>query len=440
MQATPILASIDKDKSGNPRFFKLAHEKQSVLLEPGKTWARLDLFKWVTRGLMEEPQSFHVEKNGDVELNGHHIPLLQEDSVQLLQTEINRRHPTSVSSQPHHLHAPHKPKHTEPPAEAFKRVVFHVKLDALGHFLIEAWRAGEHFETGLRGLPHWVTTGLIKPLDGLHIDPLQRHVEVHGKSFACDSNGALELEHLLNSNYSPVLDVDAHDPVTIRENVASPTGFDIHFWMTHVGARFEVKGHLNQERLDILQDSVRCGLLKQGTILRISPPKLLIRRRKPDGGEEHIPELPDILYLKASAIEIQKTLNHPVIRHGSGAASKEPDEKHAEKTGIIAIRVVRAAGDHRLLWMDCTREDGKTEHKALTHHNVADLNSGHAFDKGLDVNLSLDHRTLSLLQVATGQETHLGVDPSSPDADLDQASQLLTNALLLKPSSDLKAG
>jgi len=56
----------------------------------------------------------------------------------------------------------------------------------------------------------------------------------------------------LNARYAPTLKIGQENAVEIRDNPASPTGFDIHFVAVRVGTRFDVKGHLTQEQLDVL--------------------------------------------------------------------------------------------------------------------------------------------------------------------------------------------
>src|SRR5439155_1766335 len=109
-----------------------------------------------------------------------------------------------------------------------------------------------------------------------------------------------------------------------------PTGFDIHFVTFRVGARFDVKGHLNQEQLEILQNPAKCDLLQHGVVLRLSPPHLLVRRKRPDGGEERIPEMPDIDYLRVTwrqlppKAESQKPRAAPIWMQPSSRSAAKP--------------------------------------------------------------------------------------------------------------------
>ena len=55
--------------------FTLTLMGETVTLDPGKLWVKVDVHKWVTRDLMEAPPSFRVLANGAVEINGEKIAL-----------------------------------------------------------------------------------------------------------------------------------------------------------------------------------------------------------------------------------------------------------------------------------------------------------------------------------------------------------------------------
>ena len=144
------------------------------------------------------------------------------------------------------------------------RVHFKVKLDRLGHMLIECVRGAERTETGLRGIPMLVANGFLLKPESYHVDPMQRAIEVDGVRFDCTEAGARHLEEAFNARYSPRLGGDRAISIEFRENLAATTGFDIHFTVIRAGVPFEIKGHLSQENLDILQDPVKCDLLQPG--------------------------------------------------------------------------------------------------------------------------------------------------------------------------------
>ncbi|MHB9008845.1 MAG: hypothetical protein ACYDC1_18195, partial [Limisphaerales bacterium] len=61
-----IAPAVLRDAEGNPKRFALTLDGETVDLDPGKPWHQVDHFKWVTRGLIDEPQSFHVRADGGV--------------------------------------------------------------------------------------------------------------------------------------------------------------------------------------------------------------------------------------------------------------------------------------------------------------------------------------------------------------------------------------
>src|SRR6266446_5799877 len=92
-----IQAGQQRDDEGNPKAFTLTLGAETVTLDSGKPWFHVDHYKWVTRGLIEEPQSFHIQRDGTVEINGEKIRLSDPDGVAKLEFEINKHHTSIVS-------------------------------------------------------------------------------------------------------------------------------------------------------------------------------------------------------------------------------------------------------------------------------------------------------------------------------------------------------
>jgi hypothetical protein len=428
-----IRAGRDQDARGHPRAYTLSYGTETITLEPGKPWHKLDTFKWITRGLIEEPQSLHVLKNGAVEINAERILLDDPDGLGKLEIEINKHHPPSIA---HHPPTVSSDTFASESASTGK-VRFKVKLDHLGHLMIECVRGIEHVETGLRGLPGLVQGGFMLPPRALRVDPLQRAVEIDEVRYDCTDAGARQLQDILNARYAPELQPEDRHPILVRENAASATGFDIEFVAIHAGGRIEVKGHLSQERLNLLQDHTRCDLLRHGVTLRLSPPYLLVRRRRPDGGEERMPEIQDVHYLRVTAADLQEVLNHKLVRRTEASHDSFPTTS-TTATGapprICELRLVRNRQSRMFLWLECHYTQGKSsDGRAFTHHNVADLQQRGAFAHRLDISLSLDHRRLSILNQDTREEQVIIVDNQSSDEELSRAGQLLTAALSLDP-------
>jgi len=291
-------------------------------------------------------------------------------------------------------------------------------------------RGAERVETGLRGLPSLVQNRLMLAPRQYHVDPLHRGIELDGTFYEATQDGAGQLAEILNTRYAPSPEDDQDTAIEIKENPAAATGFDIHFVTVVSGARFEVKGHLSQEKLDLLQDSAKCDLLQPGVILRLTPPHMLFRRRRPDGGEEHIPELPDIQYRRITAPELQRLFNHPIIRRGGESVAAAALHAHEQDDDLVELRVTRNPQNKKVLWLETSTAAGSAPTgRAFTHHNIADLQEAGVFLPHLDVSLSLDHCVLSILNIETKHEDRLTLDTQSPDSTLDEAGRMLTAAL-----------
>lgn len=440
--AKRLKAGKKSDEEGNPKVFTLSLGAETVVLEPGKSWNKLDVYKWVTRGVIEDPRSFHIHADGAIAIAGENIRLSDPEGTAKLEREIHSRHAPPVAHK-----TPATGHGTRAPASGAAsgisgRVQFKVRLDHLGHLMVECFRRNERVETGIRGLPSLVENGLMLKPKSLHVDPLLRGVDIDDTHFESNEAGARQLEEFLNSRYAPALGAEEDDAVEIKENPAAATGFDIRFVTIRAGARFEIKGHLSQDKLDVLQDTNRCEILQPGTVLRLSPPCLLFRRRRRDSSEEKIPELPDVQYRRVTAGQLQRMLNHPVIRRLGEKAEQTAAAEQEQPVDIIEIRVVRNPQNKLFLWLECvTTAGGTPKGSALTHHNISELQHHAVFLPHLEVALSVDNRTLRVLNKESNQKEVIAIDQSSPDADLGKAGLMLTAALkppVPRPATEVK--
>src|SRR5262245_61919135 len=105
-QRPRVKADKHTDAEGNAKVFTLSLGEETVTLDPGKPWIHVDRYKWVTRGLIEAPQSFHVLPDGTAEINGEKIRLSDPDGGVRLESEINKHHTSVV--------VPHKPVPASP--------------------------------------------------------------------------------------------------------------------------------------------------------------------------------------------------------------------------------------------------------------------------------------------------------------------------------------
>src|SRR6266498_2722105 len=127
-QRPRVKVAKHNDAEGNAKGFTLSLGGETVTLDPGKPWVHVDRYKWVTRGLIEAPQSFHVLPDGTVEVNGEKIRLSDPEGVVKLEFEINKHH-TSVVSHKSPSVSPTTVPQTHGPS--LLKVCFKVRLDHL---------------------------------------------------------------------------------------------------------------------------------------------------------------------------------------------------------------------------------------------------------------------------------------------------------------------
>ena len=371
----------------------------------------------------------HVFADGSLEINSEKISITDPAGSSKLEHQINKHHAPVGAHKP--MAAAHSAARAAaaPPADPRR---FRVKLDHLGHVLIEWGHGIDREETGLRGLATLITNGLIRKPGHYRVDPMQRSIEIDGVTFECNEAGVKRLEEALNTRYAPSPQGSKGVAIEIKENLAASTRFDIHFRTSHAGVTHDIKGHLTQELLDVLQDPAKCDLIQPGIHLLLSPPNLLIRRRRADMGEERIPELPDVNLLRLTSVQLQQIINHPLIRRNSGATATESAPTAGDQSAeIVEMRVVRNPAEKMFLWLECVTARGEPPGpKAFTHHNIAELQHGGCFLPYLEVCLSLDQRRLSIHDNRTHKEEAIKLDPQScPDEVLREASRMLTWAL-----------
>ncbi|MCC6231340.1 MAG: hypothetical protein IT580_01780, partial [Verrucomicrobiales bacterium] len=187
----PIIARLDLHPEGAPRGFVLTAGDESSVLAPGQSWMQVDHYKWVTRGLMEPPQSFHVAADGTVDLNGESFSPQDPGAAERLTRLLNARHAAQPPPRPP---TPSRRDESSLP----QGVTYHVRLDPYGHLLIRAARGSDQTETGMRGLAHLAAEGWTRPFRSLHVDPLQRYIELNGTRYEPTPAGAAALEAFLN--------------------------------------------------------------------------------------------------------------------------------------------------------------------------------------------------------------------------------------------------
>jgi hypothetical protein len=150
-----VTAKRHLNPEGKPHHFTLSYADETVILEPGKPWPKTDTFKWVTRGLIEEPQSFHVLANGTVEINAERITLDDPEGA----SQAGASDQQTSSAVPRAQAAGHPASPGGSRVRGAGKVHFRVKLDHLGHMMIECTRGHERAETGCAACRRWCRAG-----------------------------------------------------------------------------------------------------------------------------------------------------------------------------------------------------------------------------------------------------------------------------------------
>jgi hypothetical protein len=171
-----------------------------------------------------------------------------------------------------------------------------------------------------------------------------------GELFRFDdtSDGAAAFERALNERYVSEDATSSVQNVMVYSNAASPTGFDLQFPACPHGFAENRRRHLNEETIQILQDTERCRVLRKGIIVVLAPPNLVFKRRHGDLSETHLPAVPssivsvrgedgqvrtidlsqpvDLLHLTAP--DLAAVFNHPAINRRSALASAASSRAH----------------------------------------------------------------------------------------------------------------
>jgi hypothetical protein len=242
---------------------------------------------------------------------------------------------------------------------------FRVELDKRGQVHIHCLQGKETVASiGLTssGLNSLVQQGLMRKPRSFAIGALHDWVELEGElcSFEKGRNDSAHLEQLLNERYVPASTAGSGKLVAVYINAASPTGFEIQFPLTLAGSTENRRRPMNDQALELLQDSEHCGLLHKRIIVKLIPPNLVFKERTPDGGERYLLRsientLPlaeeegrqktidlsqPINYMRLTPLELTSLFNHPSINRFTNAAPQpgppvEPPQHPRSQTAAI---------------------------------------------------------------------------------------------------------
>lgn len=326
--------------------FTLTLGEETIELWPLRNWGQLDVYKWRVRGKLPGTPAGLEIANDHVRMAGETVSTKDPEGIVKLQKLFNEwlaleRDSAQLSrqkSQPKPVSPAHSPSvATEPHSPKF-----HVELDKESQVHIKCVQGKETLATiGLNpsGFTSLVNQGLMHKPHALKVGALHDWVELDGVLFSFEKgrNDATLLEKALNERYLSAAALGQGKDIVISPNAASSTGFDIQFPAKLGGVRQIRKHPLNEETIELLQDPDKCGLLQKGTVIKVSRPNFIFKRKTPDGGERYFEKSPEttvsvtdddgqvrhidlsqpVNYLRLSALELTAVFNHPSINlHG----------------------------------------------------------------------------------------------------------------------------
>jgi len=240
------------------------------------------------------------------------------------------------SSQPG---SPQLPPEQAPPGQLDEETVrFQVEMDDAGRTKVTCFEGKEPVKmvaVNPQGIAALVDLGLMRKPQAWKVGALHNWVELDGELFRLEKgkDGASQLEKALNERYQPTAEPGAPPDIQAFPNPASPTGFDLQFPVTINGLPGNRRYHLNEETMELLQDSQKCRVLRKGTIVKLAAPNLVFKRKTADGGDRYLVSAPrnivciradggqtktidlshplDLLHLGAQ--ELTAVLNHPAV-------------------------------------------------------------------------------------------------------------------------------
>jgi hypothetical protein len=326
--------------------YTMTIDGETIDLLPLRNWGQLDVYKWTMRGKLPgtppglEISADHVKLAGEVvsakDPEGQaKLEKLVEEWLALEKQSLElARRKSAAKTQP--LAA------TSPQPAELQMTRFEVELDKRGQVHVRCVQGKEVLATiGLNvpGFHNLVNQGYMRKPHAIKAGALHDWVELDGVlySFEHGKDESSRLAQALNTTYAPTTSVRRGKDIVIFENAASSTGFDIQFPTMTAGVVESRRRPLNEECLELLQDSVRTALLQPGLIIKLSRPNFIFKQKTPDGGERYLDKSPHNLvqiadddggqktidlsqpvnYLHLSAVELTAVFNHPAInKHG----------------------------------------------------------------------------------------------------------------------------
>ncbi len=347
---------LDEQHGREMDVFRLSLGDESILLLPLKNWMQLDVHKWVPRGRLAASPPLEITHD-HVKVAGETVSIQDPEGCEKLEKvfiEWLRMEQETLELAKKHAHAKPAPVAQESVPGTPQRMHFQVEVDKTGQVHIRCVQGKEALATiGLNqsGFRSLFSQGLMRKPHALQVGALHDWLELDGLFFSFEkgNNDSAKLEATLNEQYLPAVAPGEGKDIILYANAASPTGFDIQFPASAAGVRESKRRPLNEESLELLQDPIRCGLLRKEIVIKLTRPNFVFKLKNPDGGERYLDSSPENLvsatdedgnekiidlshplnYSHLSTSELTAVFNHPAIhKHGKTATPS-----HSPATG-----------------------------------------------------------------------------------------------------------
>jgi hypothetical protein len=320
---------------------------EKIFLEPHKNWGQLDVHKWQMRGkLPGTPPGLEVVSD-HVKIAGESIPLKDPEGCakfeKLVEEWLVLEYETIDLA---------KKKAQAKPAAAqvevdLESLPVRFEVDAGTQVHVRCLRGTTvvaNIGLNVKGFESLFAQGLMRKPHKLQVGALRDWVELDGVLFSFEhgNNDAAKLAKALNEHYAPDMSQTQGKDMVIFANPASSTGFDIQFRYTAGGVSQNRRRPLAEDSLEMLLDPHKCGLLREGLVIKLSRPTFIIKQKSPDGGEQYLPKCDEnrviitddegqqkiidlsvpVNYLHLTAMDLTAVFNHPAISKHSKAAPK----------------------------------------------------------------------------------------------------------------------
>lgn len=312
---------------------------ETIDLMPLKNWTQLDAFKWRSRGIFPRtPAGLEVALD-HVKVAGETVSPWDFNACERLEKAFNDWLALEFQT----LEQAQEKAQTQaaqPTTEAPQDELVHFKLDLSNPEqprlkCLEGNETVKMVALNLQGLNALVEQGFLRKPNSLKVGALRNWVELDGRVFRFKENRsqAEELERVLNERYGISGDPNVPADVAVFDNPASPSGFDLQFAAAPSGVVENCKRHLSEETVQLLQDSERCRVLRNGITAKFAPPDLIFKIKTTDGGERNLDPGPEntvsvtlddgqtrtidlsrpISLLGVGVREVAAILNHPAL-------------------------------------------------------------------------------------------------------------------------------